>query len=125
MALKDDRDDAEDESNGGLARMSTPRPIQPAAIVCTHCGGHAPDPAAGQHADHAVGCTAPADFQAAVVAARDAEAQATYEMAIVAATRGTRAVAEAAFIPGGPTIEDIQAIYEQLQTETRSQARAA
>jgi hypothetical protein len=105
--------------------MSIPRPIRPSAITCTRCGGHAPGPAVDKHADHAAGCTAPADFETAMAAARDAEAQATYEMAIVAATRGTRAVAEAAFIPGGPPVEDIQATYEQLQAETRSKAKAA
>lgn len=48
-------------------------------------------------------------------------AQARYDRDMLAATRGTRAVAEAARYPGHPlgTVEAIQAAYEDLREESR------
>jgi hypothetical protein len=105
--------------------VTTHSPIRPAAITCGTCGGQAADPAADTHAAHKPGCGAPAAFTAAIEAMRDAEAQLTWEMAVTAASRGTRAVAEAAFIPGGPPVEEIQRRYEDLETRSRAHAPAA
>jgi hypothetical protein len=103
----------------------TARPIRPSAITCVRCGGQAADPATETHASHKPGCTAPADAAAAMNAARDIEAQLTYEMARVAASRGATAVAEAAHVPGGPSVEAIRHRYEQLEAATRAKTRAA
>jgi hypothetical protein len=100
-------------------------PIRPSAITCARCGSQAADPASDKHAAHKPGCTAPADAAAAMDAARDAEAQLTYEMACVAASRGAMAVAQAAFIPGGPSVETLQRRYEELEAATRAKDRAA
>jgi hypothetical protein len=54
-------------------------------------------------------------------------AQARYDRDLLAATRGTRAVAGAAWYPGHPlgSAEAIQARYEQLQEEGRQQRQKA
>jgi hypothetical protein len=94
--------------------------IRPSAIVCTECGGSAPDPAADAHAGHKDGCTALTGFGDAMAALRRAEADATWQLAVTAAQQGTGAVAAAAFVPGGPPVSDLQAAYERLQDRTRT-----
>jgi hypothetical protein len=58
-------------------------------------------------------------------AARDVEAALTWEMALTASTRGIRAVAEAAFIPGGPSVSELETRYAELEAATRAKAHAA
>jgi hypothetical protein len=54
-------------------------------------------------------------------------AQARYERDLLAATAGTRAVAEAAWYPGHPlgTVDAIQARYEELQEQARHRQKTA
>jgi hypothetical protein len=105
--------------------MTIRAPIRPAAITCSRCGGQAADPATDKHAAHKPGCTALADATTAMEAARDIEAALTWEMARAAASRGAMAVAQAAFIPGGPTVDELQQRYEELEAATRARAHAA
>jgi hypothetical protein len=51
--------------------------------------------------------------------ARRLESGATWDLAVTASQQGTGAVAEAAFVPGGPPVGDLQAAYEDLQAATR------
>jgi hypothetical protein len=99
--------------------------IRPAAITCIRCGGTADSPATDRHAAHRPGCTALADYETAMAGARRAEGDATWQLAVTAAQRGTGAVAAAAFVPGGPPVGDLQAAYEGLQQKTRTASRRA
>jgi hypothetical protein len=64
-------------------------------------------------------------YDEAVTAAAKVLARACYERDMLAATHGTRAVAEAAWYPGHPlgSVEAIQAAYEQRREQAR-QAKA-
>jgi hypothetical protein len=64
-----------------------------------------------------------ARYDDAILAAGRILAQASYDRDMLAATHGTRAVAEAAWYPGHPlgSIDAIQARYEQLQERARQQ----
>jgi hypothetical protein len=99
--------------------------IRPSAITCGRCGGTAASPGTDRHAAHKPGCTAPADFTEAMTGARQIEAEATWQMAVTASLQGTRAVAEAAFTPGGPSVDEIETHYRNLQARTRAEAPAA
>lgn len=63
-------------------------------------------------------------YEAAIAAAGRLKALADAERDRLAATRGTRAVAEAACRPGGLTADEIEALYIRLRDAPR-QARAA
>lgn len=63
-------------------------------------------------------------YEAAIAAAGRLKALADAERDHLAATRGTRAVAEAALRPGGPSAEEIEALYIRLRDRPRH-ARAA
>jgi hypothetical protein len=63
-------------------------------------------------------------FEVAIANAGRLKALADRERDHLARTRGTRAVAEAAYRPGGPTVEEIEALYIRLRDRSR-QARAA
>jgi hypothetical protein len=54
-------------------------------------------------------------YEVAIAAAGRLKALADAERDHLAATRGTRAVAEAAHRPGGPTVKEIEALYIRLR----------
>jgi hypothetical protein len=64
-----------------------------------------------------------AAYEQAIDAAATILARGRDERDRLAATGGPEAVAEAAYVPGGPPKEEIAAVYRQLQAETRA-ARA-
>jgi hypothetical protein len=109
-------------SSSQRSRGVNPPNIHPIAITCTRCGGTAANPATDRHATHKPGCTALADFEAAMAGARRIEAEATWQMAVTASLYGTHAVAEAAFVPGGPSVDEIEQHYRDLQARTRVSA---
>lgn len=102
-----------------------PPPIRPSAITCARCGGTAASPATDRHAAHEDGCTAIEDYGKAMAKVREMTGAASWDVAVTASLHGTRAVAEAAYVPGGPSAEEIQAHYENLQARTRAKAPRA
>lgn len=58
-------------------------------------------------------------YETAIANAGRLKALADAECDHLAMTQGTRAVAEAAYRPGGPTVEEIEALYIRLRETSR------
>jgi hypothetical protein len=99
-----------------------PPSIRPSAITCSRCGGTAASPETDRHAAHRDGCNAIEDYEGAMARVREMAGAASWQVAVMAAQQGVRAVAEAAYVPGGPSVDEIEAHYRALQAQTRGES---
>lgn len=98
----------------------SPTPRRQPMVICPHCGA-GNDPARGSR--YCVSCTLPLDgaYEQAITGA----ARILTDVRAHLATLTAEQAADAAYIPGGPSREQLAARVRELRAQTRRASRAA